>query len=179
MLSALAAAVVVTAAGCGGDETLSAEEEWAGGVCSTIATWHTDISTVTQDAVDALKTPATARQDLESAFDEGLAATQELVDDLEALDPPDTPEGAEAKEQLDAFLATVQTMSEDGKTALADLPDASSLSEALTTLSGLGTQLQTAVTQAQDLLTTLKGIGGDLKTAFESADACQDLADQS
>lgn len=176
LFAAVGAVVVVAlvASGCGGGGTPAAEQ-WAGDLCTSIATWRTEIDTLSKQAADALTKPATARPALEAAVDDGLAATQTLIDDLEALGPPDVPEGTQAKRELDAFLTAVEQMEADVKQALSDLPATASLADAVQSLSTVGAQLQATIAQGQELVTTLSGLGGELESGFENADSCQQL----
>lgn len=168
------AAAALLAAGCGGEETPAAEE-WAGDLCSTVAAWQTEIQTITQETAQALSSPATARPALEQAVGDGLQATQDLAEDLMALEPLASPEGKQAKQELDEFLTAVESAAGDVRKALAALPEAATLTEAITSLSALGVQFQTTLEQGQQLVTTLRGLGGEVRGGFENADACRDL----
>jgi predicted small secreted protein len=178
-LGAVLAVTAVLAAGCGGGGEESPAEQWASGVCTSIATWKTEVAEITTDAADALKQPATARKTLEAAVDDGLQATKTLIAELKDLEPPDTPEGQQAKTEIDAFLATVESTADEVETTLAGLSDAGSLSAIVESLSGLSLGLQTTIQEGRELVTTLQGVGGDIKDGFESAAACDDLRDAS
>lgn len=175
-LGAVVATTALLLAGCGGGEE-SPAEAWASDVCTSVATWKTEIGEITTEAADALTQPATARKTLETAVDDGLQATKTLIADLEALEPPATSEGQEAKGEIDAFLATLEATADEVQTALAGLSDAGSLSAIVESLSGLSTELQTTIDEGRELVTTLESLGGDIKDGFESADSCDDLRD--
>ena len=168
--------LVVVAAGCGGgSESSAAEEAWADEICSSIATWRAEVETIATDAADAITQPGATRDDVETAVDSGLDATTQLVDDLRAAVPPDTPEGEEADAAVDAFLDNVQASDDEVRTALADLPDDAGLSQTVAALSGLATSIQTTIESGRTLVTELTELGGALKDAFENADSCQEL----
>jgi hypothetical protein len=166
---------VIVLAGCGGSSKASPAEQWASGVCSSIDTWKTEISTITSDAADALKDPATAREGLKTAVDDGKSATQTLLDDLKGLQPPDTPEGQQAQQQLDTFVTSVQATADDVQQALNQIPDASSINAIVESLTGLSTEFQKTIDQGRELVTTLTDLGSEMKDAFQSASSCQDL----
>jgi uncharacterized protein YoxC len=144
-------------------------------VCSSIATWRSEVETIARDAADAITKPGATRDDLETAVDSGLDATTQLVDDLRAAVPPDTPEGQEADAAVDAFLDDVQASDDDVRTALADLPEDAGLTQTVAALSGLATSIQTTVESGRTLVTEITELGGALKDAFENADSCQEL----
>lgn len=175
----LAAAIVLlalVAAGCGGGGGSGAEEEaWADEVCTTIASWRTEVQTIVTNATNDLTQPGATRADLEAAIDNGLDATKTLVEDLRAAVPPDTPDGDEAKAAVDAFLDDVQASDDKVRSALAGLPEDAGLAQVIAELSGLATSLQTTVDNGRALVTELTELGGSLKDAFESADSCQEL----
>ena len=168
--------LVLVAAGCGGGGGASAEEEaWANEVCASIASWRTEVETIATDAAEAVTEPGATRATLVSAIDEGLDATETLVDDLRAAVPPDTPEGDEAKAAVDAFLDNVQASDDEVRSALAGLPEDAGLAEVIAELAGLAANLQETIASGQELVTEIAELGGALKDAFENADACQEL----
>ena len=100
----LAAAFTSVVAGCGGGK--SAEEEWAGNVCTDVANWQSQVKTATSNISKALQSPgsgtvSTVSTQVQSALD----ATRELGTNLKGDKPPSTDEGNQAKQQIDS-LAT-------------------------------------------------------------------------
>ena len=174
-VSAVTWAVMLALAGCGGGGSASPEETWASSVCASISTWKTDVDTITSDAADALTKPGATVADINTAIEQGVQATETLVSDLQALVPPDTAEGAQAKDDVDAFIAQAQATLDDVKTALHEIPAGASLQKVVLQLAGLGTSLQRAIATGQELVQSLEAIGGDLKQGFASADSCKDL----
>ncbi len=176
-LGALLSLVLLLAVvGCGGDGT-SAEEAWADEVCTSIASWKTEVESIAGNAADAITEPGATRTDVEAAVDSGLDATKTLGDELRASVPPDTPEGAQAKAAVDAFLDDVQASDDQVRTALAGLPDDAGLSEIVTALSGLATNIQQTIDSGRTLVTDIQQLGSALKDGFENADSCQELRD--
>ena len=178
----LAAIIVLAlvAAGCGGSGGSTADEEaWADDVCTSVASWRTEVQTIVTNATNALTQPGATRADLEGAIDEGLDATKTLVEDLRAAVPPDTTEGDEAKAAVDAFVDDVQASDDKVRSALGGLPEDAGLAQVIAELSGLATNLQTTVDNGRALVTQLTELGGSLKDAFENADSCKELRSES
>jgi len=174
----LAAIIVLAlvAAGCGGGGGSTTEEEaWADDVCTSVASWRTEVQTIVTNATSALTQPGATRADLEGAIDEGFDATKTLVEDLRAAVPPDTTEGDEAKAAVDAFVDDVQASDDKVRSALGGLPEDAGLAQVIAELSGLATNLQTTVDNGRALVTQLTELGGSLKDAFENAESCQEL----
>ena len=169
--------MAVAAAGCGGggDEGVSAEEQWAGEICTNIDSWRTEVEAITRNTADALTQPGATREDLESGIQDGLDATKELADELRASVPPDTPEGAEAKTEVNAFLDDVRTADDRVRNALADLPEGAGLAQVVTQLAGLATTLQSTIEGGRALVEDLTDLGGALKDGFENAESCKQL----
>jgi hypothetical protein len=177
LLGAAIFALVVVAAGCGGGDGggPSAEEQWAGEVCTSINSWRTEVETIARNTADALTEPGATRGDLESAIQDGLDATTELTDDLRASVPPDTPEGNQAEADVNAFLDEVQAADNDVRSALADLPDNAGLAQVVTQLASQAATLQKTIDSGRALVDNLTALGGDLKNAFEDVDSCKEL----
>jgi hypothetical protein len=175
-LGALAMLVLVLAvvAGCGGGGT-SAEETWAEEVCTSIATWRTEVESIVNNATEAITEPGATRADVEAAVESGLDATQTLGDELRTAVPPDTPEGQEAKAALDGFLDKVQQSDDEVRAAIAGLPENAGLAQIVAELSGLATGLQQTVESGRTLVTDIQELGSALKDGFENADSCQEL----
>ena len=175
VLAIFVAAVAAAGCGSGGDEGPSAEELWAGDVCANIDSWRTEVEVITRNTADALTQPGATRDDLESGIEDGLDATKELIDEIRALVPPDTPEGEQARAEVNAFLDDVRAADDRVRTALADLPERASLAQVVTQLAGLATSLQATIEGGQALVEDLTDLGGDMKDGFENAESCQEL----
>ncbi len=133
------------------------------------------MNTVTSNAADALTQPGATRADVDDAIDEGVKATETLIDDLKKLGPPDTAEGAQAKEEVDMFLAGAKAALAGVKRAIKDIPAGAKLTTIVTQLSGQAVNLQRTIASGKELILSLEGMGGDLKDGFEKADSCQVL----
>ena len=111
LLFVAVASLAVLATGCGssgGDSTTttttaSATETWASGVCTSITTWQTALTS----AADSLKSDPT-KNGLQTAADDAKSATQTLASDLKGLGKPDTASGQQAKDSLDQLATNLQ-----------------------------------------------------------------------
>jgi hypothetical protein len=176
VVGVIAVAVALTAAGCGGSSGApTVEETWAASVCTTITTWKTDVESITENATTAITEPGATRKDIETAIDNGVAATRTLVADLRALTPPDTPEGVQAKSEVDAFLGDAQASIDKVQQAIDELPTGAGLAQVIAKLSGLASNLQSTLQSGRDLVVSLSKLGSDLKAGFENAASCKKL----
>jgi ABC-type transporter Mla subunit MlaD len=162
-------------AGCGGDGGSPTAEAWADDVCTNIASWRTEIQTIVSNATAAVTKAGASRDDVENAVDDGVDATKTLIGDLRSSVPPDTPDGAEAKADLDAFVDELSATKDEVETTLASVPDSAGLTQVVTKLAGLAASLNQLIAGGTQVVTTLTEVGGDIKDAFENADACQEL----
>ena len=175
---AAASVVAVTAllaAGCGGSgDSASSDtaptEEWADGLCSSISTWTSSLTSI----VDTLKGGDLSKDSLASAVDEAKSATETFTTSLSDLGRPDTEAGQEAKDSVDQLVTDIKadmTEIEDAVNGasgvagvIAAVPTISS------TLSKAGEQVSATLTGFQDL-----DAKGELESAFENSSSCQAL----
>jgi hypothetical protein len=174
-LGALMTLVLVFAvAGCGGGGT-SAEEAWAEEVCASVGSWKAEVESIARNAADAVTEPGATRADVEAAVENGLDATDTLIQELRASVPPDTPDGDQAKAAVDAFLDDVRASDDEVRTALAGVPEGAGLAEIVAELSGLATSIQQTVESGRTLVSDIQQLGSALKDGFENADSCEEL----
>ncbi len=166
--------LLVAVAGCGGGGT-SAEEAWAEELCASVGSWTAEVESIARNAADALTEPGATRADVETAVQNGLDATDTLIQELRASVPPDTPEGDQAKAAVDAFLDEVRASDDEVRTALAGIPEGAGLAEIVAELSGLATSLQQTVDSGRTLVSDIQQLGSALKDGFENADSCEEL----
>ncbi len=105
-LLVLVAALSIAAAGCGGDDESSAES-WANDVCGNLSQWITDVD----EAVRSLTAEGLNfdTDDIREAVDQAKGATEDLVDDLQELGPPDTEAGQEAQAELEDLQGVLES----------------------------------------------------------------------
>jgi hypothetical protein len=118
---ALSAVLAVVAAGCGGSE--SAEEKWAGNVCTEVGDWEDQLKENADNVQEELQSPKLGTlAAIDAQVREAVAATDKLVTDLRALEAPDTEAGAEAERKLNALIS--QTDGPQGGRRSRDCPEA-------------------------------------------------------
>jgi uncharacterized phage infection (PIP) family protein YhgE len=169
-LAILAVMAVPALAGCGGDDETSSAD-WANDVCTELSTWTTEV----QEAVGALSGGGIPDEDdVQTAVERVTDATSELADNLQALGPPETEAGQEAKSQLDELASQLEQQADAAGEAL------ESDGGAVQTVQAVATALTAAATALQSAFNSLQQLdaGGELEEAFESADSCDELREQ-
>jgi hypothetical protein len=163
---------VVLLAGCGGDSGSSASEDYANSVCSDLSTWVTDVDGAITSLTDAGL--ATDKEDVQSSVDQAKDATNDLLNNLEDLGPPETDAGEQAKSELDSLGATLRKQIETVEQALDANTGAVALAATVTAA------LSTAASAVESSYNELKGLdpGGELEDAFKNAEDCKSLQDQ-
>lgn len=162
--------VLILAAGCGGgDDEQSPQEAWAAGFCSAAADWRAQL----EDIVGQFQSPADLTPDsIRSAVDDGVEATRTFVDDVRALGPPETESSQEAGQILDSMTSDLESTADDLSSTFDSSGDSlqdllGQVAQAGSQLSGLASELQSSLTQLEDLQ------GGELRDAIESNSDCQ------
>jgi len=166
LAATLALATVPLLAGCGGDDE-SASEEWAGGVCSELSTWVTDVEDTIRSLVD--EGLDVDRETVQDAVGDISQSTDDLVEGLGDLGRPETDAGEEAQSELDDLeaelrqqLGEVEESVESGPLAIGTLTSA----------------ISTAAAAVNATFENLSGVDDELRAAFESSDDCQSFRDQ-
>ena len=169
---AVAATLSFLAAGCGSSQ--SAEEKWAGSVCSSVADWQDQIKKSTDNIKSQIQSPSvgmvgTIKGEISSAVD----ATDKLASDLKANGPPNTEGSNEAKQQLEAFASQLQSTATKAKDSLDSLSGSTSLSDLASKLGPLAPELEALSTNAKSTLNSVSASGSKLKKGFQNASACK------
>jgi hypothetical protein len=168
---ALSSILVFVASGCGGS---SAEEKWAGNVCTDIANWQDQVKKSTNNIQAALQSPgAGTLATINSEIQKAVNSTRELAANLKGLKPPNTDEGQKAKQQLDALGTQLQKTTTQAKQTIQSVPKGASASETLKKLSSLAPALQTLATSTSNTLAAVKASGQKIKEGFDKADSCK------
>jgi hypothetical protein len=150
--------------------------EWAGSVCTSLSEW--------QASLEGLATSgdgAPSVESLEDALDDARSATDDLVQDLQRLGPPDLDTGDEVEDALDDSVDGLRESYDELDSAARDALDAGSPAEALQELAALAPQAQALVQQAREIVASLQSASlfgdasAELEQAFASADSCQQL----
>jgi hypothetical protein len=120
-------------------------------------------------------------ESLEGKLDEAGDATEELVDDLKRLGPPDLEARDDVEQALDdaaeGLEESFDSLRSDAQAAL----EADSATEFLQELTALAPQFQALLQQVQDTVASLQSASlfgessAELEQAFADADSCQQL----
>jgi hypothetical protein len=168
---ALLAMLAVVAVGCGGSE--SAEEKWAGNVCTEVGDWEDQLKENADNVQEELQSPELGTlAAIDAQVREAVAATDKLVTDLRALEPPDTEEGAKAERELNALISQTETTVTDAKQTVATVPKGASATETAQKLAPLVPSLQALAVSVSSTLESIKAAGDKIKKGFEDADSC-------
>jgi hypothetical protein len=167
----LVASLALAAGGCGGDDESSAEA-WANDVCGNLSQWITDVD----EAVRSLTAEGLNfdTDDIRDAVDQAKSATEDLVDDLQGLGPPDTEAGQEAQDELEELQGVLESQVETVEQAL-DSGDG-----ALALAGTISTALAVAINELEQAFESLQGLdsGGELEDAFTDSEDCDSLREQ-
>jgi septal ring factor EnvC (AmiA/AmiB activator) len=168
----LSAVLAILAAGCGGDA--SAEEEWAGDICSTVSDWQDKVEQSAADVREAVQSPgAGTLAAIDAEVREIIDATDNLGDDLRDLEPPDTEAGDQAKQEIETLAVQLEATATNIRETFDDLPDDAGISEVANALEPLIPTIQSLVASASNTFTAVKESGSELKEGFDNADSCE------
>ncbi|MGH3142927.1 MAG: hypothetical protein ACRDO9_07340 [Gaiellales bacterium] len=167
-------ALVLALGGCGGDddESGSAAESWAGSVCSNLSEWITDIDATVKSVTD--EGLSINEESLRDAADEAKAATDNVRNDLDQLEAPDTEAGEQAQEELDKLREELQEQADAVERAVEENGGA------LEVAGTVAAALSTAVNQLKESFENLQNVdpGGEIEDAFRNSDDCDSLREQ-
>jgi hypothetical protein len=150
--------------------------EWAGSVCTSLSEWQASLESL---AAGGDGTPSV--ESLETALDDARSATDDLVEDLHRLGPPDLETGDEVEDALDDSVDGLRDSYDELDSAAQEAVDAGSPTEVLQELATLAPQAQALVQQAREVVASLQSASifgeasAELEQAFASADSCQQL----
>jgi uncharacterized phage infection (PIP) family protein YhgE len=168
----LAAALSSVAAGCGGGK--SAEEEWAGSVCTDVANWQSQVKTATTNIKNALQSPGSGTiSTVSSEVQSVITATRQLGTNLKGENPPNTDEGNQAKQQVNSLATHLQSTADKAKQTVQSVPQGASASQALQALSSLAPELQSLAQQVSTTMSSIEASSSSLKEGFDKADSCK------
>jgi cellobiose phosphorylase len=143
---------------------------WAGGICSAVSTWQTQLTNIS----NGLKGSDVTKADITKAVDSATSATQDLVDTLQGLDRPQTQAGQKAQAEVDSLGSTLSADADKIKSAAHGATDVSSALGAVSVATGALVDMGNAVSSTVDNLKQLD-TNGELQKAFDTADSCNAL----
>ena len=175
-ISIVAASLALVAAGCGGSGTPSAQEQWAGSVCTQVLNWENQITKIASDAKDALSSPSAGLADtLKADAQDAVTATKQLATDLQNLPPAPGSNGQTVKELLNSFAADVSQIVDSLKASVDTLTSSSSVTDAVKTLAGAAGDASSVVAKGKSTLDSIEATASDLKQGFQDASQCQEV----
>jgi uncharacterized phage infection (PIP) family protein YhgE len=164
----LALATTPLLAGCGGDDE-SASEQWAGDVCSELSTWVTSVEEAVRSLTD--NPLSLDKAAVQAATEDVRDSTDELVDGLADLGPPETEAGEQARSELDELGTQLRQQLDEVEKTL----DTGSLS--LVTVTSALAAAASAVRSTFESIQSL-GAGEELRDGFENASSCDSFRQQ-
>jgi hypothetical protein len=167
---ALSAVLAVVVAGCGA----SAEEKWAGSVCSDVADWKSEIQQNSDNITSQLQSPkAGTLAAIDAEIQKAVDATQQLATDLRSTNPPDTDAGKQANQQLTALATQLDTTVTTAKQTVQSVPKDAGLSEKAQKLAPLAPAVSSLAVSASSTLAAIQARSDELKKGFDEADSCK------
>jgi hypothetical protein len=119
-LLALATVLATIASGCGGGGT-SAEEKWAGSVCSDLGSWKSQVTQATDDIAAKLRSPEQGTLQAMKADVQKLASDLETTTNKAKQTLATVPEGAgltETAAKLAPLAPDLQTLAAEAKSTV-------------------------------------------------------------
>lgn len=167
----LSAILAVAAAGCGG--STSPEEKWAGTICSDLGDWEDQVRENADNVQTELQSPKLGTlAAIDAQVQEAVNATDKVVTDLRALEPPDSEAAAEAERKLDALISQIEMTVTEVKQTLAGVPKGAGTAETAENLAPLIPSLQSLAVNVSSTLESMQAEGEEIKKGFEDADSC-------
>ena len=172
-IAMVVAVCALVAAGCGSSDDSSdttPTTEWADGLCSSITTWKSEITTI----VNSLKGGNLSQDSLTAAVDDAEEATRNFTTELKGLGRPDTDAGQQAQDsvnelttQIDADMTTIQDA----------VSNASGVAGVIAAVPTITSTIQSAGNQVADTISGFEELDakGELESAFKDADSCEDM----
>jgi hypothetical protein len=162
--------------GEGGEPEVSDEAgAWAEDVCGSLETWAEDLATVADDL--EAETDAGDLSGLRETVGEAIDATQGLLDDLDAISPPETEQGEATQAQLQELGEQARAGLEEIEQGLDALDEADSAEDGLQALidvaEGVGEQLGPVGDTLDEL--EQQDPDSELLAALRADPACQSL----
>ncbi len=159
------------AAGCGSSDDASdttPTTEWADGLCSSITTWQSEITTI----IDSLKGGNLTQDSLTAAVDDAEEATRNFTTSLKGLGRPDTDAGQQAQDSVNELTTQI----DDDMTKIQDaVSNASGVAGVLAAVPTITSTIQSAGNQVADTISGFEELDakGELESAFKDADSCK------
>ena len=169
-LAVLCGALALLVAGCGGDESASAQ--WADDFCTSVGDWRDEVESAASELADPA---AIDEETLDEAVRKAVAATDDLLADLGQLGPPETDAGHEIEQQLNDLEDILRARASQTRKALEQ--PASSVSDAFARLATIARQLADSAQAVEQTIARIRRLdpAGELEQALRESAACDGL----
>lgn len=173
--AAVAVAVVLALAGCGGSKP-SATEQWQDSVCSALNEWVGQINGYADDIRKQLQSPHVGMAgEIRATVKQGQAATDRLQARLKALDAPPVTDGQTAKQLVDSLVADLRQSATTIGQHAASIGDASNANDALQAVSMIASEISLGISRAKTTFQSLRDLNAELSSGFQTVGSCKDL----
>ena len=149
----------------------AARTDWANSICSPLATWKAEVAAVGTVAGDGADLSQAALQDAAGKLE---TATATLTSGLKDVGAPPTPDGEEAKQQVDQLSDDLNSGVDKIKSDTANVSDAASFATAAAAVAATATTMAGQITSTVSALRSLDA-NGDWEKAFSQAASCDSI----
>jgi hypothetical protein len=161
--------------------------EWAQNVCGAVGVWRGEIEGI----VEEIRTPSASSTSGEepqsethqgrtgfvrSALEQGVFATETLVDGVDNAGIPDTDDGEEAAERVSEWADSSLTELEEAEDALED--EADSLEEAIEQLTEAAGTIAAVLASGTQTIVEVSRLDTELAAAFADTSTCQQVREE-
>jgi hypothetical protein len=171
-LAAVVLSLALGAAGCGGDDDSAASvDEWAEELCTSVQEWMDELQQIGDELGDDL-----SRESLEASAEDANAVTEDFIESLRDLGPPETESENAIDEELDELADIVENERDEIREAV---EDAEGLGGAGTALGAIGASVAEMGNAVEQTLRTIDeaDTSGEVRNALDDAESCDELRD--
>lgn len=149
----------------------AARTDWANSICGPLATWKAEVAAVGTALATGQDLSQAALQDAAGKLE---TATATLTSSLKDVGAPPTPDGEEAKKQVDQLSDDLNSGVDKIKSDTANVSDAASFATAAAAVAATATTMAGQITSTVSSLRSLDA-NGDWEKAFSQAASCDSI----
>ena len=161
--------------------------EWAQNVCGAVGVWRGEIEAIVED----IRTPSassTAGEEPQSetpqgrtgfvraGLEQGVQATETMVEGVDNAGIPDTEDGEEAAERVSEWADSALTELEESQDSLDD--EAETLEESIEQLTGAAGTIAAVLASGTQTIVEVSRLDTELAAAFADTSTCQQLREE-
>ena len=161
--------------------------QWAQNVCGAVGVWRGEIEGI----VEEIRTPSASSTSGEepqsetpqgrtgfvrSALEQGVFATETLVEGVDNAGIPDTEDGEEAAERVSEWADSAQTELEESQDSLDD--EAETLEESIEQLTEAAGTIAAVLASGTQTIVEVSRLDTELVAAFVDTSTCQQLREE-